>query len=189
MGSNTLELKRINHHHGMLKPKPAKILTPSGGGMRQVTMVALLVGVLVLMMQCSENGSPTSVMVSTNIPAVPDTFSYVFEPVLPDSVPVTLEVFIDSIKWLYDFPSSGSSSLSIMISGESQLDLAVETYIDGVTGTAPLVRDSVGVFIDTVRIAASYQSGLILMQSSRLFVKSGALVLDSIPIVNPHAIK
>jgi hypothetical protein len=156
--------------------------------MRQVTMVTLLVSILVLIMQCSENEALNSFNGRMEIASAPDTNSYV---VPPDTIPNILRT--DSIRWVYEFPSGGSSSVSIIISGQCitgqiRLDLGVETYTDSVTRTVPLAQDSIGVFIDTVPIATSPRSGLILTQSSRLFVSSGGQILDTRQMVNPHAV-
>jgi hypothetical protein len=109
----------------------------------------------------------------------------------------------DSIKWVYEFPSGGSSRVSIILTGliqtdstdttidigigQNHLDLEVETHTDSIPGIMHLAFDSVGGFLDTVPIAASPLSGLILAQSSQLFVKIGDYALDTIQLVNPHA--
>jgi hypothetical protein len=105
----------------------------------------------------------------------------------------SVTVHTDSIKWLYEFPSTGPSSVSIIISGKSQADLEVETYTNGVTSTVLLVSHTAETitdtipFIDTVPIASSPLSGLILTQSSLLFVKRDTTILGTIPITNPQA--
>ena len=153
--------------------------------MRHVITMMLLVSILVLIIQCNRQESINSLMGRTEIATAPDTSLYEIGPFPPDEVPISASVITDSIRWVNEFPSGGSSSLKIIISGQSQLDLDVETYLDGVTTTVPLIRDNTGIFADTVQIAATPLSEVILTESSRLFVRYGDQVLDSIPLVNP----
>lgn len=162
--------------------------------MRQVTVVTLLVSIFVLIIRCSTNESLNSFNGRMETVSAPDTNGYSF-------LPYFYRMRTDSIRWVYDFPSGGSSRVSIILSGQIQtdsadidigigqnhLDLGVETYTDIVPGIVQLAFDSVGGFLDTVPIAASPLSGLILAQSSRLFVKIGDYALDTIQLVNPHA--
>jgi hypothetical protein len=86
--------------------------------------------------------------------------------------------------------------------GQNHLYLDVETHTDSVPGIVHLAFDSVGGFLDTLLIASSPLSGLILAQSSRLFVKkvnitpnpdtlqhtfdTTQIISDTIQLVNPH---
>jgi hypothetical protein len=173
--------------------------------MRQAAMVTLVAGILVLIMQCGEN-TPLETfngrMVSTCDPikkvaytrdSVSDTGVVIFtdtgyvverKPItVTDSVP---EVS-DSIRWVSEFPSTGPSRVSIILSGKSGLDLEVETHTDNVPGIVPITRDGDGGFNDTILIAVSPLPGLILTTSSRLIVKKGDSEIGTIDLVNPHA--
>jgi hypothetical protein len=164
-------------------------------------MVALLVSIFVLMMQCSENDSLNSFNGRMEVVSAPIKKEYRFSP-------NNYYLSTDSIKWLYEFPPDAASRLSIILSGliqtyqdsidekgntisidigtgQNHLDLEVETLIDNVPGIKRLAFDSNGVFLDTVPIATSPLS-VILPQSSRLFVKIVDYPLDTIQIVNPH---
>ena len=163
--------------------------------MRQVTIVTLLVSIFVLIMQCSENGSLNSFNGRMETVSAPIIKAYPFAPYF-------YRMRTDSIKWVYEFPSGGSSRVSIILSGliqtdstdttidigigQNHIDLEVETHTESVPGIVHLAFDSVGGFLDTVPISASPLS-VILPQSSRLFVKIGDYTLDTIQLVNPHA--
>jgi hypothetical protein len=147
-------------------------------------MVILLVSTVVLMMQCSEKESLNSLMGRTEIAsaAIDDTLYFIG----PDSLLDSAIVYSDPVLWLYKFPTEGSSSLSIIMKGWSQADLEVETYVNGVTGTVPLARDSLGVFNDTVLIATTPRSEVVSPpQNSRLFVRNGDQMLDTFQLSNP----
>ena len=159
--------------------------------MRNMTMMTLLASIVVLTMRCggNESLSDLSGRMETTSVAVNNLFYIVQPDVFLDSV----TVHTDSIKWIYEFPSIGPSSVSVIISGKSQVDLEVETYTNGVTSIVPLVSHTAETiadtipFIDTVPIAASPLPGLILTQSSLLFVKRDTTILGAIPIFNPQA--
>ena len=172
--------------------------------MRQVTMVTLLVSIFVLIMQCSENDPLSSFDGRMETVTAPITKVYPFAPYI-------YSMRTDSIRWINEFPSGGASRVSIILSGQiqtdsvdtvgnpmdigigqSHLDLGVETYTGGVPGIVPLAFDSLGGFLDTVPIAASLLSGLVLPQNGRLFVMRSSdgiddYTFDTIQIVNPHA--
>jgi hypothetical protein len=179
--------------------------------MRQATMIALLVSILVLTMQCGKNESLNSLGGRTGLatPAIADTFYFVG----PDNgVLDSSAIHTDSIRWLYEFPPEGSSNLRIIISGKisgmnsvdslnpdslnaiiiGNTDLEVQTYTNSVAGITHLAHDSMGVFNDTVLIATSLQPGVVLPPlNSRLLVRNiyqvpdTILVLDTIPLDNP----
>jgi len=153
--------------------------------MRQANVVTFLTSIVFVATQCGEKESLDCLMGRTEITTAPDTMWYVIEPVSPDTLPVAACVCTDSIIWVNEFPSGGSSTLSIIIRGQSQLDLEIETYLGGTISIVPLARDNTGVFTDTVAIAASGLSGILLHQSSRLYVKNGNQVLDTILLDNP----
>jgi hypothetical protein len=150
--------------------------------MRQTAVVVALLGILVATMQCSDDESLSDVPTGRATLACPaDTMWYI---ILPDTVTPWC-VTIDTLIWMYDFPPGGPSSVSIILGGYSQLDLEVETYTDSVPGTVSLLRDSLGMYTDTVLIDQSAVSGIILPRSSRLFVSSGGQALDTIELDNP----
>jgi hypothetical protein len=179
--------------------------------MRQVTMVTLVVCILVVIMQCGDkeslnvfNGRMESVVAP--IEKVYTTFQ-----------PYTFILHTDSIRWLYEFPSQGPSRVSLILSGHDTtsnagspvdisqyyLDLAVETHTDSVPGIVHLAFDSIGGFLDTMPMAASKSSGVILPASSRLFVTMVNITpdpdtslhtfdtllypFDTIQLADPHA--
>jgi hypothetical protein len=177
-------------------------------------MVTLLVGIFVLIMQCSENESLNSFNGRMETVSAPLTKAYSF-------APYTYNLSMDSIRWANEFPAGGPSRVSVILGGQIQtdsadatgnpvpigigqnhLDLAVETHTDSATGIVHLAFDSSGQFLDTLLIAASPLSGLILARSSRLFVKmvnitpdpdtlqhtfdTTQIVFDTIQLVNPH---
>jgi hypothetical protein len=163
-------------------------------------MVTLLVGIFVLIMQCSDNES-LNVFNGRMETVVAIDKQYNFSP-------YTFHLYADTVKWVYDFPSGGGTRASIIIKGTDSiftgrtfygtkvtspgtlidtsqirlnyLDLAVETY----TGSVPdlvhlrLTFDSVGGFLDTVLIDTSQSSGVILPATSRLFVNMIQLTPD-----------
>lgn len=119
--------------------------------MRQVTMVTLLVSILVLILQCSENESLNVFNGRMETVSAPDTLWYIVGAVSPDAMQDTLLVRTDSIRWVYEVPSGGSSGVSIIMSGQisgkssidslnpiigggiiGNTDLEVETHTDSV---------------------------------------------------------
>jgi hypothetical protein len=200
------EMKRLNQRFGTLNPRLDQFNSyrPGGGAMRQVTMVMLLVSIFILIMQCSENDPLSSFNGDMETVSAPITKVYPFAPYI-------YSMRTDSIRWLNEFPSGGVSRVSVILSGQiqtdstdtvgnpidigigqSHLDLGVETYTSSVPGIMHLAFDSVGGFLDTVPIAASPLSGLILPQNGRLFVMRSYdslddYTFDTIQIVNPHA--
>jgi hypothetical protein len=182
--------------------------------MRQVTMATLLVSILMLTMQCSENESLNSFNGRMETVSAPITKAYSF-------APYNYQMHTDSTRWVNEFPPGGPSSVSIILSGQietdsnditgnpvnigigqNHIDLAVETHTGSVPGIVHLAFDSIGGFLDTLLIASSPLSGLILAQSTRLFVKkvnitpdpdtlqqtfdTTVIVSDTIQLVNPH---
>jgi hypothetical protein len=167
-------------------------------------MVTLLVSFSALIMQCSENDPFSNFNGRMETISAPITKTYPFAPYI-------YSLRTDSIRWLNEFPSGGASRVSIILSGQiqtdstdtmgnpmdigigqSHLDLGVETYTGSVPNIVPLAFDSVGGFLDTVPIAASPLSGLVLPQNGRLFVMRNSdgvddYTFDTIQIVNPHA--
>jgi hypothetical protein len=173
--------------------------------MRQVKMVTLLVGIFLLIMQCSTNESLE--VFNGRMETVCDTIAGEFS-----FAPYIYRVRTDSIRWVYEYPSGGPSRANLIVSGQiktdsidpltgvpiniligqNHLDLGVETHTDAVPGIVQLAFDSVGNFLDTIQIAFSPLSGLILPSSSRLFVNkvidaSTTISFDTIPIVDAHA--
>jgi hypothetical protein len=146
--------------------------------MRQITMVLLVASIGVFIMQCSENESLNSLNGRMETVIAPIDTAYTLY------APYAYLLHTDSIKWVYEFPSGGTSRVSLILSGhdttynagsmvdirQNHLDLAVETHTDSVPGIVHLAFDSVGGFLDTVPIAVSQSSEVILPTSSRLFV-------------------
>jgi hypothetical protein len=156
--------------------------------MRKATIVTVLVGILVFTMQCSKIESLDNLNGRTELTSAPiDNTSYF---ITPDGLLDSVIVHIDSIRWVYEFPTAGSSSLSIVMSGKisgmnydvsldsiinRQTDLEVETYTASVPGMVSVTHDSVGVFIDTVLIDTFYHPGASIPpqpENSRLFVRN-----------------
>jgi hypothetical protein len=154
--------------------------------MRQVTMAALLVSILAFTMRCSDKEPLTNLGGTTQVAAAAVVDSFYFLRQNDGSLDSSI-LRTDSIRWLYMFPTGGSSSTSLIISGSirgkgsidsldtmvmKSTDLEVETYTGSVPGIVRIAYDSMGVFSDTVPITASRQSGVILPpQNSRLFVR------------------
>ncbi len=176
--------------------------------MRHMTMAALSGTLLFSTMQCSDNESLNvfnGKMETAVAPLNPNGYSFLpnyyrmRSRMRPDSLK-------DSIRWIYDYPSQGASSVSIVISGQIETDsiagpddttdigiganhieLGVETHAGGAPATVQISFDSAGGFIDTILIASAPQSGFLLYQNSRLFVKAGEFIYDTIQLINPHS--
>ncbi len=190
--------------------------------MRQVTMVTLLVSIVVLIMQCSTSVSLDVLNGRMETVVAPIDTQYNFSP-------YTFHLYADTVEWVYDFPSGGGTRASIIFNGhdstftgrtlygtittnpgspvditQNYLDLAVETHTGSVPGIVHLAFDSVGGFLDTVPIAVSQASGVILAASTRLFVTMIQLTpdpdtslhkldtllqypIDTIQLADPHA--
>jgi hypothetical protein len=177
--------------------------------MRHVKKVTLLAGIIVLMMQCSENAPLDTISGRMELVCdpimYPNRVAYTRDSVLDTSTVLYTDtgyVFVrktikvtdsipeisDSVRWVSEFPPTGQSRVSIILSGKTVMDLEIETYSQGVPGIVPIARDADGNFNDTILIAVSSQPGLILTTSTRLIVKNGGSELGTIELINPHAI-
>ena len=171
--------------------------------MRRATTATLLTGISLLIMMCSENESLNDLNGIMEITCAPDTNQYI---VYADSLLVNImTVRRDSIRWVYEVPSGGTSSVSVVISGQiegtcsvgtldsvvnstivenSRLEVAAYSSSGDVASIVPLAHDSFGRFSDTVLIASSDLPESILTQGGGFIVKYGEMV-DTIRLSNP----
>jgi hypothetical protein len=89
------------------------------------------------------------------------------------------------------FPGNPPDTVDIGI-GQNHIDLGIETDASGVPGIVPITIDGDGKFLDTIPIAVSAVSSVILPAKSRLIVtkfidSENNLILDTIPLADPHA--
>jgi len=127
---------------------------------------------------CSEQETVTSLSGSSEIRSSSDTVFAVGTDTL---------MVLDSVVWLYNFPLGSPSSVSVIVTGKTQVDIDIETYVDNKAGRISLGIDSFNVFADTVPIARSPLSNVLLIQNSRLFLRNGDQVLDTIELINPRS--
>jgi hypothetical protein len=174
--------------------------------MRKVLFVIALVCSLLLMVQCSGDETLSSFDGKVELVTSPVAKSYIFRP-------SQYSFQMDSLRWEYGFASGKESKVSLVISGKIQTDtllindndsiigiepreigqnhlnLGLETYIGTNTSIVQVEFDSNGNFFDTVQIASTSVSELILPQNSRMFVSADTLLSDTITLINPHSLK
>jgi hypothetical protein len=178
-----------------------------GVSMRNVLFVIALACSLLPVLQCS--GIETLSDLNGNVVAVvsPPSRGYTNDALL-------YSLNSDSLKWLYSCEAGKESQVSLITSGKVQTDslhfdedgnvldtvpaelgkdhlvFSVETYVNDNISVHNVKIDSVdGTFSDTILLATSAVSELILPQSSRMFLAVDVLaVSDTIPLINPHSL-
>jgi hypothetical protein len=75
--------------------------------------------------------------------------------------------------------------------GEDHIVFSVETYVNNsISAHKVEINPEDGTFSDTILLASSAVSELILPQNSRMFLSVDVLaVSDTIPLINPHSLK
>lgn len=176
--------------------------------MRKEMFAIVLACSLLLMVQC------------TGIETLSDSNGKVVAVVSPPSKGYSNDILLyslysDSLKWLYSCEAGKESQVSIITSGKVQTDSIIVDLVNGIVDTVPAklgsdhlefsvetyvnntiaahqvkINPEDGTFSDTILLASSAVSELILPQNSRMFVSVGAIeVSDTIPLTNPHSSK
>jgi hypothetical protein len=86
--------------------------------MRVLKMVTLLVSILMVLLQCSRQESITNLAGQRKLVSAWEPMMYTFIAVGSEVMEDTLMIYPDSIRWIYDIPAGGPSSLSVTLSGQ-----------------------------------------------------------------------
>jgi len=112
----------------------------------------------------------------------------------------------DSLKWVYEYPATGESRVSLVVSGQIATDsidpdfgdtthlkiadnhLALQFPVQSseFLGLHQIAFDTNGVFFDTIPVAVSPFPGVVIPCTTSLFINAGNYVADTILLIGPH---